>query len=121
MKKSILMLTMLLMAFSSSFAYDNGIGVLATPGPYGSGDSDIAVINAYCEIEFRYVIHRADPDYHYSGSVWLTQFGSTLRGLSVGGNDAIYHSDSEVLIGQWSTLTLTATSNNAYAHGLLYW
>ena len=110
---------MLLTAYSTSFAYDNGIGVLASPG--GSDDSAVAVINNYCEIRFYYVIHRADPTSGYTGSVFLRQGGTYIAGTSVRGNDSNYHTSTELMTAYWYTLTLTATSNNSYAHGLLNW
>ncbi|MBD8489453.1 hypothetical protein IFO69_11925 [Echinicola sp. CAU 1574] len=123
MKKLILMFAMVFMAFSSSFAYDNGIGVMATP--WVSADSDEAVINDYCEIRFYYVIHRADPDYQYSGSVFLRQGGFYVAGTAVSGGSypepQTMYSSTELFTGQWYTLTLSATSNNAYAHGQLNW
>ncbi|UCS93345.1 hypothetical protein KZP23_22315 [Echinicola marina] len=120
MKKLILMFAMVFMAFSSSFAYDNGIGVMATP--YVNSDSQTATINQYCDIEFSYVIHRADPNYLYSGSVFLRQGGAYIAGTEIiGSNDSNYNSDTKVLTRQWYTLTLTSTASNGYAHGLLYW
>lgn len=94
MKKIILILSLLMTSVTMSFAYTNGIGLMASTvsGMYPPSNSQIVSINKYCEVAFQCSYSNGgEPSYiPTSGSAYLKHGGTTIHnynfGASSGGN-----------------------------------
>ncbi|GGH15532.1 hypothetical protein FAZ19_06565 [Sphingobacterium alkalisoli] len=101
MKKIILILSLLFASATMSFAYTNGIGLMAStvPGMYPSSNSQVVSINSYCEIAFRCTYtNGGEPAYIPTSGAGYLKHGSTLiHDYNFGASTGAY----QTFLGHW--------------------
>lgn len=114
MKKIILIIFIFICAGTSSYAYDNGIGVFAYSG---QSKQEFVNVNSYCEIYFRC---SATPGLGniYDGYAYLKHGGALIHSFTLGGA-----STSVKYSGYWNTLEvgISCGSNGTIGLAELMW
>lgn len=122
MKKIVLMIVMLFIGVTSSFAYNNSIGIMAASPESGMGypsqKSEFININSYCEVYFSCSYTNAGSPSSPEGSAYLKHGGSVIHSYTFGsstGNSATY-------TNYWYTLELGISCvYNSIGLVQLYW
>jgi hypothetical protein len=122
MKKIILIVVALFTGVTSSFAYNNGVGIMAASPESGMGypsqKSEYININSYCQVYFSCSYTNAGIASPPVGSAYLKHGGSTVHFYNFGsgtGNTGLY-------TDYWYTLELGIACNyNAIGLVQLNW
>jgi len=106
MKKIILIIVVFFTGVTSSFAYNNGIGIMASSPESGMGypskKSEFININSYCQVYFSCSYSNAGMPSAPIGSAYLKHGGTVIHSYNFGastGNTGLY-------TNYWYTLEL---------------